>query len=57
MSCELWCRLAATAPNPPLDWELPYAARVAPTKKKKKTEEKNTFLGLVQYVESVWALV
>ena len=25
----LWCRLAATAPIPPLAWELPYAAPVA----------------------------
>ena len=25
----LWCRLAATAPIPPLAWEFPYATDVA----------------------------
>ena len=25
----LWCRLAATAPIPPLAWEFPYAAGAA----------------------------
>ena len=32
----LWCRLAAVAPIGPLDWEPPYAAGVAPPKKKIK---------------------
>ena len=30
----LWCRLAASAPIPPLAWELPYAVGAAPQKKK-----------------------
>ena len=32
----LWCRLAATAPVGPLDWEAPYAAVVDPKRQKKK---------------------
>ena len=35
-SCELWGRLAATAPIQPLAWELPYAAGVALKRKKKR---------------------
>ena len=30
----LWCRPAATAPNGPLTWKLPYAAGAALKKKK-----------------------
>ena len=33
----LWCRPAAAALIPPLDWELPYATGVALREKKKKT--------------------
>ena len=36
--CELWCRLAATAPIRPLAWELPYATGVAQEKAKRKKE-------------------
>ena len=32
----LWCRLAASAPIQPLDWELPYAMGVALKIQKKK---------------------
>ena len=32
----LWCRLAATAPNRPLAWELPYAPGAALKRQKKK---------------------
>ena len=35
----LWCRLAATAPIPPLAWEPPYAAGVALKKKTDKDKE------------------
>jgi len=31
--CELWCRVAATAPIRPLTWEPPYATGVALKKK------------------------
>ena len=37
--CELWCRLAATAPIRPLAWEPPYAPDVA-LKKGQKTKDK-----------------
>ena len=36
----LWCRLAAIAPNRPLAWEPPYAARAALKRKKTKQNEK-----------------
>ena len=36
----MWCRLAAVAPIQTLDWELLYAAGVAPTSKKNQTKIK-----------------
>ena len=36
----LWCRLAATAPIPPLAWELPYALGVVLKDKKRKKKKK-----------------
>ena len=36
----LWCRLAATAPIRPLDWEPPYAVGMETKKEKKKKKEK-----------------
>ena len=38
--CELWCRLAATAPIWPLAWELPYAAGVALKSKTNKQKSR-----------------
>ena len=37
---RLWCRRAATAPIPPLAWELPYATGVALKRKKKGKRER-----------------
>ena len=34
--CELWSRLAASAPTQPLAWELPYATGVVIKRKNKK---------------------
>ena len=34
--CELWCRLAATAPVRFIVWELPYATLAALKKERKK---------------------
>ena len=36
----LWCRPAATAPNGPLAWELPYAPSTALKKRQKKRPKK-----------------
>ena len=36
----LWCRLAATAPIQPPDWETPYAVGMAPKRKKKRKKER-----------------
>ena len=35
----LWYRVAPVAPIPPLAWELPYAAGVAPQSKNKQTNK------------------
>ena len=40
----LWCRLAATAPIPPLAWELPYATGVALKRQKEKKKKKKKIL-------------
>ena len=40
--CERWCRLAATAPIQPLDWEPPYAMGAALKKTKDKNKKQNT---------------
>ena len=37
MICELWCRLAVTAPIQPLAWERPYAAGMSLGGKKMNT--------------------
>ena len=36
---QLWCRLAAVAPIPPVAWELPYAAPVAVKRQERKEPE------------------
>ena len=38
----LWRRPAATVPNRPLAWELPYAPHVAPEKQKIKINKRVT---------------
>ena len=43
----LWCRPAAAAPIQPLAWELPYAMRCSP--KKKKTNNKTLLSGLTEH--------
>ena len=40
MSCELWCRLAATALIGPLAWEPTYAVGCGPKKQKQKKPQK-----------------
>ena len=45
----LWCRLAATAPIPPIAWEPPYATGVALKRKKK-----NAFCILIYLKNNVW---
>ena len=39
------CRPAAAAPNQPLAWEFPYAARVALKRKKKKENKAYSYPG------------
>ena len=50
----LWCRLAATAPNQPQDWEPPYATGTAlkrqKRQKKKKRKELHKYLGIKDHV-------
>ena len=44
----LWCRLAATAPIPPLAWEPSYAAGVA-LKKQKQQQQKDLFITCITH--------
>ena len=39
----LWCRLAATAPILPLDWELPYATNASLKRKRRNKKRKKYF--------------
>ena len=53
--CELWCRLAATAPIRPLAWESPYAMGAALKKAKRKKERGiNTFINQPQISIPPW---
>jgi len=46
--CELWCRLAATAPTRPLAWELPYVAGAVLKRQKNKQTNKKHKIFLVK---------
>ena len=48
--CELWCRLAASAPIGLLVWESPYAASVALNKTKQDGKRKALFPSLGQTI-------
>ena len=53
---ELWCRLEATVPIPPLAWEPPYAMGEALKKDKKKKNERADVKCLDQSRSSIYVV-